>query len=115
LIFGAAALAATLWGISGLSGVPLRAFIEALHGRTTWVTAGVLLVVPVFNTGYDWTRWLTIVAYDVATVFILFAARRPEIEQATTPKTLQLFILLVTSFALIPVGAVPGFGGPRMV
>jgi hypothetical protein len=115
LIFGAAALAATLWGISGLSGVPLRAFIEALHGRTTWVTAGVLLVVPVFLTGYDWTRWLTIVAYDVATVFILFAARRPEIEQATTPKTLQLFILLVTSFALIPVGAVPGFGGPRMV
>ncbi|WP_406814967.1 hypothetical protein [Mycobacterium sp. M23085] len=115
LIFGAAALAATLGGLSGLSGVPLRAFVEALRGQTAWVAAGLLLVVPVFLTGYDWTRWLTIVAFDVAMVFILFAARRAEIERKTTPKTLRLFILLVVAFALIPVGAVPGFGGPRMI
>lgn len=115
LIFGAAAVAVTLWGLGELSGVPWRAFVEALHGRMAWVTAGLLLVVPVFLTGYDWTRWLTIVAFDVALVFILFAARRPEIEQTPTPKTLRLFILLVIAFALIPVGAVPGFGGPRMV
>ncbi len=115
LMFGAAALAVTLWGLSGLSGVPLRAFVETLQGQTAWVTAGLLLIVPVFLTGYDWTRWLTIVAFDVAIVFILFAARRPEIERQPTPKTLRLFILLVIAFALIPVGAVPGFGGPRMV
>lgn len=115
LIFGAAALAATLWGLSGVSAVPLRAFIEALQGRMTWVIAGLVLVIPVFLTGYDWTRWLTIVGFDVATVFILFAARQPEIEQAMTPKALRLFVLLVIAFALIPVGAVPGFGGPRMI
>lgn len=115
LVFGAAALAVTLRGLSSLSGVPLRAFVEALSGRTAWVIAGLLLVAPVFLTGYDWTRWLTIVAFDVAIVFILFAARRPEIEQEPTPKTLRWFIGLVIAFALIPVGAVPGFGGPRMV
>lgn len=115
LVFGAAAVAVTLWGVSGVSGVPLRAFVEALHGRMTWVIAGLVLVLPVFLTGYDWTRWLTIVGLDVATVFILFAARRPEIERAATPKTLRLFIALVIAFALIPVGAVPGFGGPRMI
>lgn len=114
LIFGAAAVAVTLWGLGELSGVPLRAFVAALQGRMTWVVAGLLLVTPVFLTGYDWTRWLTVVAFDIAIVFILFAARRREIEQAPTPKTLRLFILLVIAFALIPVGAVPGFGGPLM-
>lgn len=115
LIFGAGAAAVTVWGLSALSGVPLRAFTEALRARTPWVTTGLLLVIPVFLTGFDWTRWLTIVAFDVAIVFLLFAARRPEIDQLPTPKTLRLFILLVIAFALIPVGAVPGFGGPRMV
>lgn len=95
--------------------MPWHAFIAALHGRMTWVTAGLLLVVPVFLTGYDWTRWLTIVAFDIAIVFLLFASRRAEIDQAPTPRTLRLFIVLVIAFALIPVGAVPGFGGPRMV
>lgn len=114
LVFGAAAVAATLWGLSELSGVPLRAFAEGLRGRTPWVVAGLVLVFPVFLTGYDWTRWLTIIAFDVAIVFILFAARRPEIDQAPSPKTLRLFVLLVIAFALIPVGAVPGFGGPLM-
>ncbi|OSC24802.1 hypothetical protein B8W69_20445 [Mycobacterium vulneris] len=114
LIFGAAAVAVTLWGLGELSGVSLRTFAEALHGRMAWVTAALLLVVPVFLTGYDWTRWLTIMGFDVAIVFILFAARGPEIDQQPAPKTLRLFILLVTAFALIPVGAVPGFGGPLM-
>lgn len=115
LLFGAAALAVTLWGVSGVSGVPLRAFVAALQGRMNWVIAGLVLVIPVFLTGYDWTRWLTIVGFDVAIVFVLFAARRPEIEQAMTPRTLRLFILLSIAFALIPVGTVPGFGGPRMM
>lgn len=115
VIFGAGAAAVTVWGLSVLSGVPLRAFVEVLRGQTTWVTTGLLLIVPVFLTGFDWTRWLTIVAFDVAVVFVLFAARRPEIDQPPTPKTLRLFILLVIALAVIPVGAVPGFGGPRMV
>lgn len=115
LIFGAGAAVATVWGLSALSGVPVRAFVETLRGGMAWVTAGLLLVIPVFLTGFDWTRWLTIVTFDVAIVFLLFAARRQEIEQEPTPKTLRLFIILVIVLALIPVGAVPGFGGPRML
>lgn len=114
LIFGAGAAVATVWGLSALSGVPVRAFVETLRGGIAWVSTGLLLVIPVFLTGFDWTRWLTIVTFDVAIVFLLFAARRPEIEQEPTPKTLRLFIILVLALALIPVGAVPGFGGPRM-
>jgi hypothetical protein len=115
LLFGVAAFAGTMYGISGVSGVPLRAFVDQLRGSTAWVAAGLVLVIPVFLTGFDWTRWLIIVSFDVAIVYIVFAARRPELDQCPTPKTLRLFVLLVIVLALIPIGTVPGFGGPRMI
>lgn len=115
LMFGAVAIVVTMRGVSAVSGVPLRVFVEALRGRMTWVAAGLLLIIPVFLTGIDWTRWLTVVAFDVAVVFILFSGHRPEIAQEPTPKVLRLFILLVVMLALIPVGAIPGFGGPLMI
>jgi hypothetical protein len=115
LVFGAVAFVGTMYGLSTLSGVPLRAFTDELRGRLAWVLAGLLLVVPVFLTGFDWTRWLVIVSFDVAIVFLVFAARRPEIEEPAPPRTLRLFVCLVVVLALIPVGTVPGFGGPRMI
>jgi hypothetical protein len=115
LLFGVAAFAGTMYGISGVSGVPLRAFVDQLRGSIAWVAAGLVLVIPVFLTGFDWTRWLIIVSFDVAIVFTVFAARRPELDQSPTPKTLRLFVLLVIVLALIPIGTVPGFGGPRMI
>ncbi|OBH17458.1 hypothetical protein A9X04_09925 [Mycobacterium sp. E3247] len=115
LLFGAAAVVATMWGLGNASGVPLDAFVEALRGRMAWVIAALLLVSPVFLTGYDWTRWLTVVALDVGVVFILFAARRPEMDQEPSPKALRRFAVLAIALALIPIGTVPGFGGPRMI
>jgi hypothetical protein len=115
LVFGAVAAFTTLYGISVLSGVPLRAFVDELRGRLAWVLAGLLLVVPVFLTGFDWTRWLIIISFDVAVVFLVFAARRPEIEEPASPRTVRLFVCLVVVLALIPLGTVPGFGGPRMI
>jgi hypothetical protein len=115
LLFGALAFAGTMYGISGVSGVPLRAFVDQLRGSAAWVGAGLLLIVPVFLTGFDWTRWLIIVSFDVAIVFTVFAARRPEIDQPPTSNQLRLFLFLVLLLALIPIGTVPGFGGPRMI
>jgi hypothetical protein len=115
LLFGAVALVATMYGISTLSGVPLRAFVDQFRGSIAWVVAGLLLVVPVFLTGFDWTRWLIVISYDVAIVYLVFAARSSEIEQPPSPKALRLFICLVILLALIPIGTVPGFGGPRMI
>ncbi len=115
LVFGAAAFVATMYGIGTLSGVPFSAFIDEFRGRIGWVVAGLLLVVPVFMTGFDWTRWLIVVSFDVAIVYLVFAARRSEIEQPPSPKALRLFVCLVVVLALIPIGTVPGFGGPRMI
>lgn len=115
LLFGAVAFVAAMYGISTLSGVPLRAFADEFRSRIAWVIAGLLLVVPVFLTGFDWTRWLIVISYDVAIVYLVFAARRSEMEQPPSPKALRLFICLVILLALIPIGTVPGFGGPRMI
>jgi hypothetical protein len=115
LVFGAAAFAATMYGISGVSGVPLRAFVDQLRGSSAWIAAGLVLIIPVFLTGFDWTRWLIIASFDVAIVFTVFAARRHEIEQEPTPKALRLFVFLVIALALVPIGTVPGFGGPRII
>ncbi|OBA59552.1 hypothetical protein A5647_17530 [Mycobacterium sp. 1100029.7] len=115
LVCGAVAVAVTVWGICAVSGVPPRAFADALRGRGAWVVAGLLLIVPVFLTGYDWTRWLTIVAFDVGVVQILFAAQTPEILHKPGPKALRAFGCLVVELALVPLGTVPGFGGPLMV
>lgn len=114
-LFGAAAVTVTVWGLGTVSGVPLHAFAAALRGRAAWVIAAAALIVPVFLTGFDWTRWLTIVAFDVGVVFILFAARRPEIDQEPTASTWRVFVIIAIALALIPIGAVPGFGGPLMV
>ena len=115
LLFGAVALVATMYGISTLSGVPLRAFVDQFRGSIAWVVAGLLLVLPVFLTGFDWTRWLIVISYDVAIVYLVFAARSEEIERPPSPKALRLFICLVILLAVIPIGTVPGFGGPRMI
>jgi hypothetical protein len=101
-------------GLGRLSGVPLRAFIDEFRNRIGWVVAGLLLVVPVFMTGFDGTRWI-VVSFDVAIVYLACAARRTEIEQPPSPKSLRLFACLVVVLALIPIGTVPGFGGPRMI
>jgi hypothetical protein len=115
MVFGALAFAGTMYGISGVSGVPVRAFIDQLRGSMAWVAAGLLLIVPVFLTGFDWTRWLIVVSFDVAIVFTVFVARRPEIDQPPTSNQLRLFLFLVLVLVLIPIGTVPGFGGPRMI
>lgn len=115
LVFGVVGIVLTVWGVGEISGVPPRAFAEELRGRWTWVSAGLLLILPVFLTGFDWTRWLIIVAFDVGVVFMLYAAHRPEIEQEPTRKALRWFLVLAVVLALIPIGTVPGFGGPRMV
>jgi hypothetical protein len=69
----------------------------------------------VFLIGFDWTRWLIIVTFDVAIVFTVFAARRTEIDQPPTSNKLRLFVFLVLVLVLIPIGIVPGFGGPRLI
>ena len=70
------------------------------------------LILPVFLTGVDWIRWWVIIAYDLAIVFLLFASRRAEIDQAPTPRSVKVLTVLALVLALVPIGIIPGFGAP---
>ena len=114
-VFGLLALAVTVYSIAHFSGVSLSSFLRPLQGRPAWPAFGLVLMIPVFLTGFDWTRWLIIISFNIVIVYILYALGRPELDEKPTNKTVQAFVLLVAALALIPIGTVPGFGGPHMV
>ena len=112
-VFGLLFLVATVWSIGYLSGTSAAAYYEQFRGSLLLPTLALLLTVPVFATGFDWIRWWVVITFDVALAFILFAVRRPEIEQPPTGKHRRLFVIAVVVLALLPTatGAAPHFGG----
>jgi hypothetical protein len=110
-VLGVVGIALTLRAVSYFSGVSLRGFVRELHGRFILPAFGVLLLVPLFITGVDWTRWLLVFAFDIVVVYVLYASRRPEIDTAPPARALRLLPLVLLGFMLIPLGLAPG-GGP---
>lgn len=111
VLLGVLILAVTMLAISHVSGVPIRSFVDVLRSRRWWVAAGMALILPVFVTAVDWTRWFVIIGLDLGIVYLLFAARRPESATPPTRRTLAVFGIGVALLALFPVGVIPGFAG----
>jgi len=112
-VLGAVGVALTLRAVSYFSGVSLRSFVGELNGRYALPAAGALLMVPLFITGVDWTRWLLVVAFDVVVVYVLYANGRPEIDETPPKRAVRLFPLVALGFMLIPLGLAPGGGSTR--
>lgn len=112
-VLGVVGIAATLRAVSYFSGVSLRSFVGELKGRYGLPAVGALLLVPLFITGVDWTRWLLVVAFDVVVVYVLYANGRPEIDEAPPKRAVRLFPLVALGFMLIPLGLAPGGGSTR--
>ncbi|MUL84556.1 MULTISPECIES: hypothetical protein [unclassified Mycolicibacterium] len=110
-VLGLVGLALTLRAVSYFSGVSLPSFIGQLHGRFTLPACGLVLTLPLFVTGVDWTRWLLVVAFDVVVVYVLYASGRPEIDEKPPARAVGLLPLVALGFMLIPLGLAPG-GGP---
>lgn len=110
---GAVGVALTLRAVSYFSGVPLRSFFGELNGRYVLPAAGAVLLVPLFVTGVDWTRWLLVVAFDVVVVYVLYANGRPEIDETPPKRAVRLFPFVALGFMLIPLGLAPGGGSTR--
>lgn len=100
----------TVWIIRYLSGVPLNAFLSVLRGHLMLVTLSSALLIPIFATGIDWTRWWIIISADVAIAYILYASSRPEIDQVPPRKTMTVFMWLVIVLAVLPLGAANNVG-----
>jgi hypothetical protein len=93
----------TMLFISGLSSVPFRQFCRAAQGRVLWVTIAALLLLPVFATSSDWTRWWLTISFDVGVVYLLYAGRQPESTRPATRRTRVFFTVAIVLLALFPI------------
>jgi hypothetical protein len=107
-LLGVFTIAVCIYSVSYLSQVPFARFIREVNGRSAWPVLGVVLMIPVFLTGIDWTRWMLVIAFNIVIVYLLYVARRPEISSPPTRRTAVVFVLIVVAFAVIPLGLVPG-------
>jgi hypothetical protein len=110
-LLGLLIFVATTWAIGYFSGVPVRAFLGELHGRSVLPVLAVASMMPLFMAGCDWTRWWVLITFDVAIVYIQFAIDRPEIEQAPSRRTVRVFVAVLIVLA-IPTGQTGHVGGP---
>ncbi|OBI20484.1 hypothetical protein A5712_17600 [Mycobacterium sp. E2327] len=109
-LLGVVYFAGTAWTIRYFSGVPIRAFLGELRHNLVLPLLGAALVVPLFVTAVDWTRWWILITFDVAAVYFLYAIKRPEIEQAPSRRSVLLFVYIVVALALLPTGAANNVG-----
>lgn len=110
-VVGLVFFAVTIWIIRILSGVRVSAFLNEIRGNLVLYVLGLALLVPVFATAVDWTRWWTMITVDVAIVYILFAIDRPEIEQAPSRSDVRIFVAAAVVLAAVPSGAGDNVGG----
>jgi hypothetical protein len=105
-LLGLFVIAVSVGAVSYFSGGPFGSFVGRLQGRFAWAAFGLVLTIPLFMTGIDWTRFLLVVSFDI--VYILYAHGRPEVNDPPTPRTIRLFVLAMLGIALVPLGLVPG-------
>jgi len=99
------------WMIRNYSGVPFGAFLREIRGKLVSPVLALALMVPVFMTGVDWTRWWVLITFDVSMVYILFAMDRKELEEAPSRRNVLVFVCIVIALAVIPTGAALHVGG----
>ena len=107
-LLGLVVIAVTIGALQHFSGVAFAGFVDRLRGRLLWVVAALVLMIPVFMTGIDWTRWLLVIAFNIAVVYLLYMRHKPELDQAPPPRSTTWFVVVVLAFAFVPLGLVPG-------
>lgn len=110
-VLGLLFFAGTIWAIRYFSGVPVSVFAGELRGHVALPILATGLLIPLFLTGVDWTRWWVLMTFDVAIVYLLYAIGRPEIAQAPSRRNVLVFMVVVMALAVIPTGAASNIGG----
>lgn len=113
-IYGLTLLAVTLLCLSKVSGVRVNRFFQALRCRPPAIALGLAMMIPIFATGADWIRWWVFITFDLAIVFMLFAAAEPESAQPPTRSALRTFAAYTAVF-ILPLGIIPAIGTPPPV
>jgi len=115
IALGIAIFAATIFSISSISGVPFGRFGRVLHSQILLVTLSAMLLLPIFATTTDWTRWWVKISFDVGIVYLLYASGQREASEPPTRLTRVLFAVGIVLFAAVPLGGIPNVGMPAPV
>lgn len=106
LLLGVIGLAACLAAVQFVSGVPIRDFLGTLRDRWFGVVCALALFLPIFVTAFDWVRWMLLIAFNLTVVNLLYLRARPEL--GLPPASRLAFVMIVSAFAALPLGLVPG-------
>jgi hypothetical protein len=109
-IIGLLFCSGTIWLIRYCSGAPIGAFVSEIKDNLIMPALASVLLVVLFMVAVDWTRWWTLISFDVSIVYILHAITRPEIEQPPTRRHALVFVCVVLVLAVIPTGCVNNVG-----
>ncbi|OBJ90641.1 hypothetical protein [Mycobacterium asiaticum] len=94
----------TIAAVRNVCAVALASLMEEVRTNRVLVALAALLIIPLFITGLDWTRWCTLIALDVAIIYILYAIDKPEMSESPTRRNWLMFVVTVVVFAAIPLG-----------
>jgi hypothetical protein len=109
-IIGLLFFSGTIWLIRCFSGVPISVFVTEIRRNLMLPALASAMLVPLFAIAVDWTRWWTLISFDVSIVYILYAIARPEIEQTPTRRQVFVFVCAVLVLAVLPTGCVNNVG-----
>lgn len=112
LLLGIVAVASSIAVVQYISRVPFAAFLAEVRGRWQTTVVAAALMLPLFGLGFDWTRWMVIVALNVGIVYLLYIRDRPEFHEPTSRSQVIAFGVCTVLLALIPLGIIPG-GSPN--
>jgi hypothetical protein len=110
-VVGIIYLAATIWAVQRFSGVSFRDFTAPLRGNLAYLGLAAALLVPVFMSGVDWTRWWVLITFDIALVYTLYTVQRPELDEQPPRGTLRVFLVVLAVLCVLPTGAALHVGG----
>ncbi len=100
----------TIGLIRYFSGIPISAFVREIRANLMLPALASVLLVPLFAVAVDWTRWWTLISFDVSIVYILYAIARPEIRQVPTRRHVHVFLCAVLVLAVLPTGCINNVG-----
>lgn len=99
----------TLWLIQYFTGVRWTVFKAAISGGIGLPLLALAMIFPVFAIATDWIRWWTVILINVASVYLIFAAGRPEMEKVVSGRQAKIFLAVFILLTCLPVSAGPSY------
>lgn len=108
-IHGLVVFILTLCLIRYFTGVRWTDFRAAISDGIGLPLLALSMMIPVFATATDWIRWWTIILVNVASVYLIFAAGRPEMEKVVSGRQVKVFVVVLILMTCLPVSAGPSY------